>query len=1178
MVEVTNLLDDPSNPPEGSFRWALKQHPGKPITVVFRVSGIIDLKGKDLRNKRDNVTIAGQTAPGDGICIKGGCINLGGSRNLIIRHLRSRVGVLGEDSEYTPGTANDENFIAGASLNIENGGNFIIDHCSFSWSAEEVVGFYDNDHTTMQWCIVSEGLYNAGHAKGNRSYAAVWGGKTATYHHNLLAHNYSRSPRFGSTTKNDKHMLLDIVNNVNYNYGKANSCYGGDNRQGDEGLFQLNFVNNYYKPGPAYEGSRKSYFACASFCNPAQGSQGTSYGDWHLDGNYMEGTYAEQNGYNTDNYKAFDISAYTENVAGLTLDDMKSNYIDVGEYAINKESAADAYKSVLAKAGAFPRDAHDSRVLNEASTGTAQYYGSCNAGRAKGIIDKPSDSGGYPTYNTYNEITDNDHDGMDDAWETANGFDPTNANDRNTILKGGYTALEAYLCSLVGETIEIAPAKPYDIIVAQDGSGDCTSINQAIEMADENAERTTIFVRNGTYNEKVFIGNRWQESKKVISIIGESKEGVIITWDDYHGKKIDYPGKGSITADGMTAPTMTVTSPDFYMENVTVRNTVKDDVAQAEALYQAGDRQILKNVSVEGYQDTHRTKKTKRYFYYDCTVKGNVDFIYGGGTAYYYQCNIVSRSRVGGKSGGYITAPEDITHKTWLNSGQPLYYEFIFNDCDLTAEDGASDAYLARPWADKDCGTIYLNSRIGNHINATGWSGNGNNTSMSFAEYNSMNSDGTPADLSKRASWGTILSAEDMKLLDLTDIYNMEGKEEFSPEEAVVGVMPPTGIKSENGYVSWDAVQGARGYVVYLDGTIAGFTDGNAYYNASAPAGTYTVRAIAANGALSPLSDTEYTLTAESLHKTLNPNESTGGDIVLEEVTITAIASPAEGGTVSPASVTCLQGESVTITATPAEGYAFKNWTTENGRVYSTDATYTFDAEASIDMIATFTMLDKAIEHHIPQTSSYLYELVDMTLIPEQVPNATTGAMEWCIKHEYTNWVKHNDQAMNVSGRAVEIDPLTDQIVPYYTYSTSNMIRVGTSKQLSLFVTGTERAKIYFNGAASTPGHLVIDIMPEGGLATTINSTNEYGKKTDHQSDMLETELDASKKYELVLRGTSDMALWALKLWPSTNGINEVMTDWNDNAPIYNIQGLKVKSPMRGGIYIKNGKKYIQMH
>lgn len=177
VVEVTTLEDNPSNPVVGSLRWAMKQHSGQPITIVFRVSGIIDLKGNDLRMKRSNVTIAGQTAPGDGICIKGGCVNLGGSRNLIIRHIRSRVGVL-NDTVYNPEVApTSADFIPGASLNIENGGNFIVDHCSFAWSAEENVGFYDNDNTTVQWCIFAEGLYDAGHGKGARSYGAVLGAK-----------------------------------------------------------------------------------------------------------------------------------------------------------------------------------------------------------------------------------------------------------------------------------------------------------------------------------------------------------------------------------------------------------------------------------------------------------------------------------------------------------------------------------------------------------------------------------------------------------------------------------------------------------------------------------------------------------------------------------------------------------------------------------------------------------------------------------------------------------------------------------------------------------------------------------------------------------------------------------------------------------------------------------------
>ena len=146
VVTVTNLEDDAAGSIEGSFRWALKQYPGEPLTVVFNVSGIIDFKGHDLRSNRSNVTIAGQTAPGDGICFKGGCLNFGGSRNLIIRHIRSRLGLL-----------NETDFIEGASINIENGGNFIIDHCSFSWSAEEVVNVYDNDNTTIQWCVISEG-------------------------------------------------------------------------------------------------------------------------------------------------------------------------------------------------------------------------------------------------------------------------------------------------------------------------------------------------------------------------------------------------------------------------------------------------------------------------------------------------------------------------------------------------------------------------------------------------------------------------------------------------------------------------------------------------------------------------------------------------------------------------------------------------------------------------------------------------------------------------------------------------------------------------------------------------------------------------------------------------------------------------------------------------------------
>jgi len=192
VVEVTNLEDDAAGNTVGSLRWALKQHTSEPLTIVFRTSGIINLV-TDLKSKRTKgTTLAGQSAPGDGICIRGAKVNLGGCENLIIRHLRFRIGMKGDTA-----------FAAGGSIGIENAKKVIIDHCTFGWSGEENMTFYDNDFTTVQWCIVHEGLYASGHAKGARSYGCQWGGETATYHHNLLAHNVSRTPRFNGSKNND---------------------------------------------------------------------------------------------------------------------------------------------------------------------------------------------------------------------------------------------------------------------------------------------------------------------------------------------------------------------------------------------------------------------------------------------------------------------------------------------------------------------------------------------------------------------------------------------------------------------------------------------------------------------------------------------------------------------------------------------------------------------------------------------------------------------------------------------------------------------------------------------------------------------------------------------------------------------------------------------------------------
>lgn len=436
VVEVTTVEDDGIGDIPGSLRWALKQHPSDPVTIVFRTSGIIDLKGIALRCKRNNYTIAGQTAPGDGICIKGGTLNLGGSQNVIVRHIRVRVG-----------KKSDGTFISGPSIGFENGGNFIIDHCSFSWSAEENCDFYDNLNQTVQWCMFTEGLYGAGHAKGSRSYGSVFGGRNSSIHHNLIAHNVSRSPRFGTSTKNDVHMFVDFVNNLNYNWGRDNACYGGENKLGANGSVNINFINNYYKPGPAYPGTNRSNFTRASYAN---GMTGTNYSKYFLNGNLIEGSANKI--LNTDNYAGLDIRDYQAVIKTVTVNDLKRDKMP-SLYPVSTETAKDAYKSVLEKAGAFPRDRGDERIVKEVKSGKAKSTSSFKAQSITGILDKPEDCGGYQTYKTYNTIKDNDHDGIDDTWETRNGLDPQNVEDGNLKTHEGYTALEVYINEFVGEYI-----------------------------------------------------------------------------------------------------------------------------------------------------------------------------------------------------------------------------------------------------------------------------------------------------------------------------------------------------------------------------------------------------------------------------------------------------------------------------------------------------------------------------------------------------------------------------------------------------------------------------------------------------------------------------------------------------------------------------------------------------
>jgi hypothetical protein len=418
VAAVTNLDDSG----EGSFRNALEKFPGEPLTIIFKVSGIIELKSK-IQVKRSNLTIAGQTAPGDGICLKNqslvlnGASSMGNHGNIIIRFIRSRPG--GTDKKGLYG------------YDMENCHDVIVDHCSFSWANEECAAMYDTKNTTVQWCIISEGLYDAGHAKGHRSYGGVWGGQYASYHHNLIAHQNSRTVRFNGARAHDTIALIDYRNNVIYNWGNANACYGGEvNITG--GVSQVNVVNNYYKPGPATFGKELKFIHANFSANDAKGT-----GEWYLDGNIMDGDKA----LSKKNSKGLDLQeeGYPKNA--------RANDPFTIRAAIPTQNAKAAYEAVLKYCGAIlpKRDATDARVIHETRAGNASGIGVF--GKA-GIIDSPLSVGGWDVYKTGPAPVDTDEDGMPDEWEINHGLQPNDASDRNTLDKSGYTMLEIYLNEL----------------------------------------------------------------------------------------------------------------------------------------------------------------------------------------------------------------------------------------------------------------------------------------------------------------------------------------------------------------------------------------------------------------------------------------------------------------------------------------------------------------------------------------------------------------------------------------------------------------------------------------------------------------------------------------------------------------------------------------------------------
>ncbi|HMR18142.1 MAG TPA: pectate lyase [Sphingobacterium sp.] len=434
-LEDNNIGDILSG--EGSLRWCLNQD--GPKVILFKIGGTIWLKSK-LAIAKGDLTIAGQSAPGDGVTIAGYPVSLRAD-NIIIRYLRFRMG----DMKISEAEADGADAFSGGKNQ-----DIMIDHCSISWGIDECSSFYDNKNFTMQWCIISESLRLSGHSKGPHGYGAIWGGVHATFHHNLLAHHDSRTPRLGPGAKYAGHDTTDMRNNVIYNWN-GNGAYGGE-------AMHVNMVNNYFKPGPATEERIQNRIIAVNAKTEDRPfpSIKNVWGKYYVQGNVLP----HNPKISADNWLAVRI------VGDQSMDNIRLQQAVPMRGTIHTHDAETAYERVLAYAGAsLHRDPVDQRIVHETATGTATFIGrNKNNGKGgqwksqhyprKGLIDSQQDLNpsrkdkswsAWPDIASGNPIVDSNRDGIPDGWLEKH-YPGKEARDTNAE---GYTYLEVYLHSLV---------------------------------------------------------------------------------------------------------------------------------------------------------------------------------------------------------------------------------------------------------------------------------------------------------------------------------------------------------------------------------------------------------------------------------------------------------------------------------------------------------------------------------------------------------------------------------------------------------------------------------------------------------------------------------------------------------------------------------------------------------
>ena len=834
-VYYVTRLDDTGE--EGSFRWAATTGDDTPRTILFKVAGTIYLTSRF--SVKPNTTIAGQTAPGGGICLAGYQLKL--QSNTIVRHIRFRAGDLPNKSM--------------SMLDVENVENIVLDHCTFAWSMEENLTMYDCDYTTVQWCIFSEGLYDSRNSKGARAYAAQWGGEHGTMHHCLISNCNNRTPRFNGVraSTNDRHVDNEFVNNVIFNWGKPNSLYGGENDKSCNGYNRTYMINNYFRPGPTTKNntSGSRYFVGASNSN--------GVGQWMLKGNKFEtgSKWAPTSKIwkdevlekvNADNLHGF-VSNSSERA--LNLESVGNSQATYDTYVLQEpvewsglvyESADEAYEKVVTQAGAsLPRyDEVDARILAEAAgTIDPQYAGRTETGsfsRGMGIINSPSDitlqlhdefaalyEGDNAADNKEIDVTcyprlqmddydcrilDTDGDGLPDAYETEVGLNPNDASDGGKLSTSGYSNLEVFLNGVADGQIDaklytkhqaVSKMNGFNAIV---GEGGYATVQEAVNAAPNDDTPYYIFVKKGVYEGHV------QINRANIHLTGQNKLNTIISWNKTNadGGGVDH------------ASTVNVTANDVSFDNLTIRNT-RTNEGQALALYTKADRVIVTNSNLEGWQDTYRTGKDgQRHLVRNTKITGTTDFIYGAGEAFFDSdtLHVLQTSNV-------IVAPDHSSPK----------YGYVLKNCVITAAKSGSKTNLGRPWGNTPK-VSYVNTQLTSGVSITdaGWVDMGGLPTQ-MAEYNTIDANGNTVDLSKRktsftAEGNTKTSKAVLGKVEADSYkldYVLRGSDEWDADWQAF-ILPAPYVYVSGGTVSWaDPTGFAQCYLVIADGVATMTTD-----------------------------------------------------------------------------------------------------------------------------------------------------------------------------------------------------------------------------------------------------------------------------------------------------------------------------------------------------------------